>query len=157
MVAVLGGIGTVIGLLYVGGLVRYLYPKSSDSPPLTTGLGNDGVVDPGTGVMLPFKNGVAGPFNYPTVPDKSVVVGVFVEKISATGPIATENIRVVEQTCTHLGCPIAWVPTDNKFECPCHGSQFYRNTSVARGPAQDPLWKHKFELHPNSIKIMGRV
>jgi Rieske Fe-S protein len=156
MVAVLGGISTVIGLFYVGVLLRYLYPNSSDTPPLKVPLSDSGVTDPGTGAVLPFQNGVAGPFYYPTVPDKSVVVGVFVEKKTATGPLAQDNIRVVEQTCTHLGCPVAWVPSDNRFECPCHGSQFKRDLSVYHGPAADPLHEHKFELQPGAITILGR-
>ncbi|HXT35377.1 MAG TPA: Rieske 2Fe-2S domain-containing protein [Chloroflexota bacterium] len=158
MLGVLTAGGAAIALTYVGVILRYLYPKSSDTPPLKVALSEAGVVDPLTKQILPFQNGVAGPFNYPTVVDKSVVVGVFIEKINATGPLATDNIRVVDQTCRHLGCPVTWVPTDNKFECPCHGSQYYRNLQVSRGPAADPLWQHKFILAPDasSITIEGR-
>ena len=158
MLAVLTAGSAAIGITYIGVLLRYLYPASSGSPPLKVGLSEAGVVDPATHNVLPFQNGVAGPFYYPTVPDASVVVGVFVEKINANGPIATNNIRVPEQTCTHLGCPVAWVPADNKFECPCHGSQFHRDLSVAHGPANDPLHQHDFILasDSSSITILGR-
>src|SRR5260370_41893899 len=71
MVVVLGGISTVIGLFYVGVLLRYLYPNSSDTPPLKVPLSDSGVTDPGTGAVLPFQNGVAGPFYYPTGPRKN--------------------------------------------------------------------------------------
>ena len=27
--------------------------------------------------------------------------------------------------CTHLGCPVRWIPTANLFMCPCHGGVFY--------------------------------
>ncbi|OSX75495.1 hypothetical protein BU14_0234s0022 [Porphyra umbilicalis] len=37
--------------------------------------------------------------------------------------------------CTHLGCVVPWVPAENKFKCPCHGSQYDRNGKVIRGPA----------------------
>ena len=156
MVAVFGGVSTVIGIFYVGVLVRYLYPKSSSTPPLKVPLSEQGVTDPSTLATLPFKNGVTAAFNYPTVPDKSVVVGVFVEKKDAAGTLTEDNVRVVEQTCTHLGCPVAWVDTDNRFECPCHGSQFNRDGSVYRGPAADPLYEHDFELKSGSITILGR-
>ena len=151
--------GTAIALVYVGIILRYLYPKSSETPPLPVSLSDAGVVDPGTKQILPFQNGVAGPFSYPTVANGSVVVGMYIEKIKADGPIAADNIRAVEQTCTHLGCPVAWSPTDNRFECPCHGSQFNRNLSVYHGPAQDPLWHHKFTLAPDgrSIVLNGRA
>jgi menaquinol-cytochrome c reductase iron-sulfur subunit len=45
--------------------------------------------------------------------------------------------------CTHLGCPIHWIQFDSSgeglFLCPCHGSAFYENGSVAAGPAAKPL------------------
>lgn len=41
--------------------------------------------------------------------------------------------------CTHLGCPVHWLPTASLFLCPCHGSAFYKDGSVAAGPAQTPL------------------
>lgn len=37
--------------------------------------------------------------------------------------------------CTHLGCVVPWVAAENKFKCPCHGSQYDRNGKVIRGPA----------------------
>jgi len=166
MLGVLTAGGTVIALTYVGVILRYLYPKNSDTPPLKVGMSEAGVVDPKSGQTYPFQNGVAGPFYYPTVADSSVVVGMFVEKIRANSPIAADNILVVEQTCTHLGCPVAWVPNPSappeptgRFECPCHGSQFHRDLSVAHGPAANPLWHHKFSLAPDgsSITIMGRA
>lgn len=166
MLGIMTAGGTAIALAYVGVILRYLYPSSSDTPPLKVSLSEAGVTDPKTGETYAFQNGVAGPFNYPTVRDGSVVVGMFVEKINANGPIATNNIRVVEQTCTHLGCPVAWVPDPTspteptgRFECPCHGSQFHRNLSVAHGPAANPLWHHKFTLSPDgsSLTIQGRA
>lgn len=37
--------------------------------------------------------------------------------------------------CTHLGCVVPWVAAENKFKCPCHGSQYDRQGKVIRGPA----------------------
>jgi cytochrome b6-f complex iron-sulfur subunit len=41
--------------------------------------------------------------------------------------------------CTHLGCVVPWSAANNKFICPCHGSQYAPNGSVVRGPAPLPL------------------
>jgi cytochrome b6-f complex iron-sulfur subunit len=41
--------------------------------------------------------------------------------------------------CTHLGCTPRWLPSDNKFKCPCHGSGFYRTGVNFEGPAPRPL------------------
>lgn len=41
--------------------------------------------------------------------------------------------------CTHLGCVVPWSPANNKFMCPCHGSQYAPDGHVVRGPAPLPL------------------
>src|SRR5258708_1977572 len=47
----------------------------------------------------------------------------------------------LSQVCTHLGCLFKWVPTNNRFECPCHGSHFNADGTkrVGEGPAQRNL------------------
>lgn len=37
--------------------------------------------------------------------------------------------------CTHLGCVVPYDPNENKFKCPCHGSQYDSQGKVVRGPA----------------------
>lgn len=37
--------------------------------------------------------------------------------------------------CTHLGCVVPWNGSENKFMCPCHGSQYDSTGKVVRGPA----------------------
>lgn len=39
------------------------------------------------------------------------------------------------KVCTHLGCLYKWVPSKNRFECPCHGSKFTREGQYIEGPA----------------------
>ena len=46
-------------------------------------------------------------------------------------------------TCTHLGCTPNWLPSQNKFKCPCHGSGFYRTGVNFEGPAPRPLERAK--------------
>jgi cytochrome b6-f complex iron-sulfur subunit len=41
--------------------------------------------------------------------------------------------------CTHLGCVVPWSAPNNKFMCPCHGSQYSPDGAVVRGPAPLPL------------------
>eukprot|EP00529_Nitzschia_sp_RCC80_P033690 CAMPEP_0113458586 /NCGR_PEP_ID=MMETSP0014_2-20120614/9999_1 /TAXON_ID=2857 /ORGANISM="Nitzschia sp." /LENGTH=214 /DNA_ID=CAMNT_0000350115 /DNA_START=83 /DNA_END=727 /DNA_ORIENTATION=- /assembly_acc=CAM_ASM_000159 len=41
--------------------------------------------------------------------------------------------------CTHLGCVVPWSAAQNKFMCPCHGSQYAPDGHVVRGPAPLPL------------------
>jgi hypothetical protein len=46
--------------------------------------------------------------------------------------IASFGINAV---CTHLGCVVPWNQAENKFMCPCHGSQYNPEGKVVRGPA----------------------
>ena len=41
----------------------------------------------------------------------------------------------INAVCTHLGCVVPWNVAENKFKCPCHGSQYDHTGKVVRGPA----------------------
>jgi cytochrome b6-f complex iron-sulfur subunit len=41
----------------------------------------------------------------------------------------------INAVCTHLGCVVPWNASENKFICPCHGSQYNNEGKVVRGPA----------------------
>jgi menaquinol-cytochrome c reductase iron-sulfur subunit len=36
--------------------------------------------------------------------------------------------------CTHLGCPVNWLPDAKLFMCPCHGGVYNGDGTVAGGP-----------------------
>lgn len=52
--------------------------------------------------------------------------------VEADKTIATYGINAV---CTHLGCVVPFNSAENKFICPCHGSQYNFQGKVVRGPA----------------------
>lgn len=45
----------------------------------------------------------------------------------------------IVDNCTHLGCTFPWNPTEQQFQCPCHGSLYAPDGTVIRGPAPLPL------------------
>jgi cytochrome b6-f complex iron-sulfur subunit len=54
--------------------------------------------------------------------------------------LAEERKLVALSTiCTHLGCSPSWLPAEQKFKCPCHGSGFRMNGINFEGPAPRPL------------------
>lgn len=48
--------------------------------------------------------------------------------------------------CTHLGCLPDWKPTNDRFECPCHGSKFEIDGIFISGPAPRSLDRYAFTL-----------
>ena len=55
-------------------------------------------------------------------------------------------------TCTHQGCGVSGV-TDGTVVCPCHGSRFHLDGSVASGPATRPLDSVAIVLQGNQIVV----
>ena len=53
-------------------------------------------------------------------------------------PLQT-GVRAIYKVCTHLGCLYKWVPTNDRFECPCHGSKFLQTGTRIDGPARRNL------------------
>ena len=50
-------------------------------------------------------------------------------------PFSHANSFGLSAVCTHLGCVVPWNKAENKFMCPCHGSQYNDEGKVVRGPA----------------------
>jgi cytochrome b6-f complex iron-sulfur subunit len=50
------------------------------------------------------------------------------------------GIIAAYRKCTHLGCAVPWNDAEDRFHCPCHGSQYDKRTAVVlRIPAPKPL------------------
>lgn len=53
-------------------------------------------------------------------------------------PLAT-GLKALYKVCVHLGCLYKWVPTNDRFECPCHGSKYLTTGARIDGPARRNL------------------
>ena len=51
----------------------------------------------------------------------------------------TGELDIVSAVCTHAGCIVLWDHSEARWSCPCHGSRFEPDGTVAKGPAKDPL------------------
>ena len=57
-------------------------------------------------------------------------------------PVVSMGFTVFSPICPHLGCRYTWIGAANRFECPCHGSQYTNIGEHVAGPALrglDPL------------------
>ncbi len=116
--------GTALGALYP--VVRFFIPTSSGGAgggiTAKDELGND------VSVTKFLENHNVG--------DRALVQGfkgdptyIVVESKEAIGDYGLNAV------CTHLGCVVPWNGNENKFMCPCHGSQYDNTGKVVRGPA----------------------
>ncbi|MEM9540053.1 MAG: cytochrome b6-f complex iron-sulfur subunit [Cyanobacteria bacterium P01_E01_bin.42] len=117
--------GTALGALYP--IVKYFIPPSSGSAgggvTAKDALGNDVL---------------ASEFlaSHPIAGDRDLTQGL---KGDPTYLIISEDNSLrdygLNAICTHLGCVVPWNAAENKFKCPCHGSQYDTTGKVVRGPA----------------------
>ncbi|PTX91033.1 ubiquinol-cytochrome c reductase iron-sulfur subunit [Opitutus sp. ER46] len=55
--------------------------------------------------------------------------------------------------CTHLGCPVRWMPDANLFMCPCHGGVYYADGTVAAGPPPLPLFRYDVRVLAGNVQV----
>jgi len=116
--------GVAAGALYP--VVSYFIPKSAGAA--------------GGGLTAKDKLGndiIASDFVAAHQPgDRTLAQGL---KGDPTYLIITEDKELasygLNAVCTHLGCVVPWNGSENKFICPCHGSQYNSEGKMVRGPA----------------------
>ncbi len=162
MVLVLTSLLGVVGLTYIGAIIAFLLPRKDEgSKPADIGkLSATGVMGSSiTSDIGNFHSGVAGPFTYDAT-GRGDAQGVFLVQMGAAGSTNPKDYIVLEQTCRHLGCPVAWTPggtNGGSFNCPCHGSVYHKDGQVAVGPANAPLYKHDFTITGGELVVKGRI
>jgi Rieske Fe-S protein len=83
--------------------------------------------------------------------DVPVGSGVIVDDIVVTQPSAGV-FKAFSAKCTHAGCMVNKV-ADGTIDCPCHGSKFNLDGSVANGPAATPLGAKRVVVEGDSIVL----
>ena len=65
-----------------------------------------------------------------------------------------DRLFVILAICTHLGCTPDWLPQNEMFHCPCHGSEYDPEGINFAGPAPRPMDRCFVALLPNgSIQV----
>lgn len=68
--------------------------------------------------------------------------------------VAEQEFIAFSVDCTHLGCPVRWLPNAHLFMCPCHGGVFYADGRVASGPPPRPLIQYPVRVQGGQVQIL---
>jgi cytochrome b6-f complex iron-sulfur subunit len=69
-----------------------------------------------------------------------------------------EGAMAIYKVCTHLGCLYNWVDQEDKFICPCHGSQFTIDGEYIQGPAPRSLDRFIMEIvDPDTGEVLAQT
>ncbi|MFY9917621.1 MAG: Rieske (2Fe-2S) protein [Mycobacterium sp.] len=83
--------------------------------------------------------------------DVPVGSGVIVDDVVITQPTKGQ-FNGFSAICTHAGCTVAEV-LGASINCPCHGSSFNLDGTVAKGPANRPLDAKAIVVQGDSITL----
>lgn len=129
-------IGWITFTAAVGGILslffRFSYPNVNFEPAMDFIAGVPEDYD--TGVDERWKNGF----------------GVWIVKEEG-------RLFALSNICTHLGCIPNWLPGENKFKCPCHGSGYYTSGINFEGPAPRPLERYKISFNADGKMVVDKT
>jgi cytochrome b6-f complex iron-sulfur subunit len=127
-IALAWGAFTAASLVSLAAAGRMMFPNVLDEPPqqFKAGLPNEY----GLGVDERWKDRF----------------GVWL--VRTPGDIVQEvsGFYALIAVCTHLGCTPNYLPSEQKFKCPCHGSGFRLTGINFEGPAPRPLERAAISL-----------
>ncbi len=69
--------------------------------------------------------------------------------------VSAQEFVAFSMYCTHLGCPVRWLPDADLFMCPCHGGVYYRDGQVASGPPPRPLFRYPVRVRNGTVEILA--
>ena len=67
------------------------------------------------------------------------------------------GFSAISAICTHLGCITQWNADLDMIACPCHGSRFKKDGTVAQGPAPRPLQRFAVQLTPDGNLMVDKL
>ncbi len=136
--------GAVVGVPIVAYL---LSPLIVPTPETWTTLGPAANFQPGQTVQKSFQEPSPLPWAGLTAE-----TAVWVRRNSP----AAADFTVFAVNCTHLGCPVSWLPGGKLFLCPCHGGVYYADGTVAAGPPPRPLFQYQSRVTDGQLEILTR-
>ena len=66
---------------------------------------------------------------------------------------ANDEVKVLSNVCTHLGCRVSYSKDTDTYACPCHDARFDRNGVVLSGPPPRPLDQYESKNDNGTLSI----
>jgi menaquinol-cytochrome c reductase iron-sulfur subunit len=67
--------------------------------------------------------------------------------------LSADEFVAFSVNCTHMGCPVRWLPDADLFMCPCHGGVYYNDGTVAAGPPPKPLIRYEIRTANGQVQV----
>jgi menaquinol-cytochrome c reductase iron-sulfur subunit len=136
----LGGVcATMLGAPVVGFVIAPLFRKIKDK---WISVGKTGDFAIGRTVNVPFPD--PSPLPWAGITAK----GAAWLRRESDGQFSAFSVH-----CTHMGCPVRWLPDAELFMCPCHGGVYYKDGAVAAGPPPKPLVRYEVRVAKGRVEI----
>jgi quinol---cytochrome c reductase iron-sulfur subunit, bacillus type len=142
-IALVGLSGAIVGLPLIGFIVA---PFFRQVPEKWVTIGKMGDYEIGKTVAVTVIDPSSLPWAGVTA--KS---GVWLRRVSEDSFIA------FSANCTHLGCPVRWLPDADLFMCPCHGGVYYSDGKVAAGPPPLPLFRYDVRVANGEVQMKQAI
>lgn len=137
--ALAGMCAAILGIPVVGFVVSPLFRKVKER---WVPVGKTDDFEIGRTVNVPF-------------PDPSPLpwAGITANGAAWLRRVSHDQFIAFSVNCTHMGCPVRWLPDANLFMCPCHGGVYYADGAVAAGPPPKPLVRFEVRVVDNRVEI----
>ena len=108
--SIIGFFGIACGIIgYAFSALRFIFPNVLYEPPTSFKIGKPEQYKLNSPIFIKERN-----------------IFVFYD---------SKGIYSISSKCTHLGCNVRWKQDQEIFDCPCHGSIFFKDGNVKEGPA----------------------
>ncbi len=137
---VLGGISGVAVVVPVAAFI--VGPLFQEAPVIWRPVGDATKFKVGETVQVSFPD--ASPLPWAGV---AAQTAAWLRRVSDTKFVA------YSVNCSHLGCPVNWIPSAELFLCPCHGGAYYSDGRVAAGPPPLSLPTYETRINAQSGQV----
>jgi quinol---cytochrome c reductase iron-sulfur subunit, bacillus type len=134
-------LGALVAVPIIGAMVAPMYRRKSED---WRAVGKVDSFEVGSTVLVKFKNTSPLPWS-----------GVTSQTASWLRRVSGDNFIAFSVNCSHLGCPVRWIPSSQLFLCPCHGGVYNKDGSYASGPPPHGLSRYPVRVRNNQVEILS--